>query len=354
MSLRALIMGSSGGYIPDTSVKNFYRLTFTGTKLWKGVAYGKFDHLTNADGSLQYPNGIFATVAYGTAIAAYSLNNAETFVETKIPNNVPTVTNPYGAAYWNGIACGKRNGVDAFIAIIYVPTSSAAGNKAAWSPDGITWNYFTLPVTGFWYSIHYQGGNWVILGTSTALISTDGINWTTVTGLRPSTTWKGCAYVKQPDGVEKLIISGNAASAGAIQVLVKQNGLWTPRTPAIWNSASGGAMRLSTCASDGNGKIIVGGLDLTMGLISTDYGESFNYLQLPKAGVTEQSYEVTLYGDGVWMTCSTQVVGHSSSGEAGKWGIYKPAVSIGAVYNGVYVNGRFVICGNGHISTVTF
>lgn len=356
MSLRALIMGSSGGYVPDTAVRDFYKLSYaSGSRLWKGMAYGKFEHLTNSDGSPMYPNGVFATVAYGTAKAAYSLDNAQTFTEVPIPNNPPTVSNPYGGAYWNSIACGKRNGVDAFIAIIYVPTSSAAGNKAAWSADGITWTYFTLPVTGFWYSIHYQGGNWFILGTTTALVSTDGITWTTITGLRSATTWKGCVYVKRPDGTETVVITGNAASAGAVQVLIKTGSQWVPQTPALWNSATGGAMRLSTCATDGNGKIIVGGLDLTMGLISTDYGQTFNMLQLPLYGSANQPYEVLLYGDGVWMCVGTSIVGHSSSGEAGKWGIYKPAgSSIGTGYGGVYANGRFVIGGNSAISTVTF
>lgn len=353
MSLRSLIMGSSGSYIPDTTVRDIYKLSFA-SRLWKDIAYGKFEHLINADGSPMYPNGVFATVAYGTAKAAYSLDNAQTFVEVGIPNNPPTVTNPYASANWNSVACGKRNGVDAFIAIISFAAGGQLGNKAAWSADGITWTYFTLPVTGYWNSIHYQNDTWFVLGSQKTIFSNDGINWTTVSTDTRNVTWKGCTYVKRPDGVELIVMSGAYSLNGAIQLLIKQSNTWVPQPLALWTNA-GAAMKLGKCATDGYGKIIVAGVDSTKGLISTDYGQTFNMLQLPLYGSTNQQFENMLYGDGVWCCSSTHTIGHSSSGESGKWGVYKPSTTIGTHYGGcVYANGRFVFTGNGFIETVTF
>lgn len=82
-------------------------------------------------------------------------------------------------------------------------------NTAIYSTDGINWNTVTLPTTNNWASIAYGDNKFVAVPggdatSSTAIYSTDGINWDTTT--LPITKWlAGLSY-----GNNKFITAQNS------------------------------------------------------------------------------------------------------------------------------------------------
>ena len=72
------------------------------------------------------------------------------------------------------------------------------GDSNTWgfatSSDGITWNSVTLPSSGNWDYLIWDGTQWLLCANSggTYCTSSDGINWTTRTGL-PNCTSSGIA-----------------------------------------------------------------------------------------------------------------------------------------------------------------
>lgn len=95
---------------------------------------------------------------------------------------------PFGTSTddnWNMLT----NGLGKTVSVLY------NSNKAAYTEDGITWRFSTMPSTAYWKPPVYGKGKFVTIAVESnkAAYSTDGINWTAST-LPSSDEWEDLYY----------------------------------------------------------------------------------------------------------------------------------------------------------------
>lgn len=108
-----------------------------------------------------YGNGVYIMSGYG-----------DTFISTNGTNWSKTTalstTENYGSIFF---VDGK------FIAIAHGTTSYGSSNKIAYSTNGTSWTYSTLPISAKWVEGSYCNGTFMIAGYQSFVYSNDGINW---------------------------------------------------------------------------------------------------------------------------------------------------------------------------------
>ena len=90
---------------------------------------------------------------------------------------------------------------------------------AAYSTDGINWTEATLPTSAGWYSVCYGNGKFVTVSNSSnvAAYSTDGINWTDVADIVNNPTGTDItSNLKKALGVDMILSNANAYTDSAI------------------------------------------------------------------------------------------------------------------------------------------
>lgn len=109
-----------------------------------------------------YGNGIYIMSGYG-----------DTFISTDgtswSKTTALSTTENYGSIFFID---GK------FIAIAYGTTSYGASNKIAYSTNGTSWTYGTLPMSAKWVKAKYCNGTFMVAGYQGLVYSNDGVNWT--------------------------------------------------------------------------------------------------------------------------------------------------------------------------------
>lgn len=114
----------------------------------------------------------WAAVAWSSTLglfAAVSTSGTGTRVMTS-PDGVTWTTRVSAADYsWNGIAWGAG----LFVAV----TSGGTTDRVMTSPDGITWTLRVTPNRSL-QAVTFGGGQFVAVGSTTAITSPDGITWT--------------------------------------------------------------------------------------------------------------------------------------------------------------------------------
>ena len=120
--------------------------------------------------SVAFGNGTFVTVSgvsSASTAGAYSTNNGASWTASTLP----------ASDYWSSVAFGGGK----FVAVAG-NASQASTNFAYSTDDGQTWSSVTVP-SGNWSNVSYAGGVFVATSynSNDALISEDGITWTTDT-----------------------------------------------------------------------------------------------------------------------------------------------------------------------------
>jgi len=147
---------------------------------------------------------------------------------------------------WSGIAW---NGT------VFCTVSSTSGTDAATSTDGITWVLRTLPATTTWFSITWNGT--VFLATSnatttTAATSTDGISWVLRT-MPSSAAWSGVCWIGTVFVARVSASTTSATSTDGVTWIIRTNATTMGATMA-WNGSvlcNTGMVRTCTLTTDG-------------------------------------------------------------------------------------------------------
>jgi hypothetical protein len=144
------------------------------------------DTLTGTGASLGYGGGrwVAASNTSGGVVVAYSSNGETWTAGTGLPTNFTPSTVAYGNGTW-----------------VIVGEAPGGGNHMFYSlTGGETWQVCNGAI-GIGNIVGYGGNKWVaILSTDTIIHSTDGITWTTATGLTPTPIPSGYYALAYGDG----------------------------------------------------------------------------------------------------------------------------------------------------------
>ena len=108
-----------------------------------------------------YGNGVYIMSGYGDTFIS---TNGTSWTKT----TTLSTTENYGSIFFID---GK------FIAIAHGTTSYGASNKIAYSTNGTSWTYGTLPMSGKWVEASYCNGAFMAAGYQCLVYSNDGVNW---------------------------------------------------------------------------------------------------------------------------------------------------------------------------------
>ena len=108
-----------------------------------------------------YGNGVYIMSGYGDTFIS---TNGTSWTKT----TALSTTENYGSIFF---VDGK------FIAIAHGTTSYGASNKIAYSTNGTSWTYGTLPISAKWVEGSYCNGTFMIAGYRSLAYSNDGVNW---------------------------------------------------------------------------------------------------------------------------------------------------------------------------------
>lgn len=108
-----------------------------------------------------YGNGVYIMSGYGKT---FTSTNGTTWTKSA----ALSTTENYGSIFF---VDGK------FIAIAHGTTSYGSSNKIAYSTNGTSWTYGTLPKSGKWVEAAYCNGAFMIAGYQSLAYSNDGVNW---------------------------------------------------------------------------------------------------------------------------------------------------------------------------------
>lgn len=108
-----------------------------------------------------YGNGVYIMSGYGDTFIS---TNGTSWSKT----TALSTTENYGSIFF---VDGK------FIAIAHGTTNYGASNKIAYSTNGTSWTYGTLPISAKWVEGSYCNGTFMIAGYKSLAYSNDGVNW---------------------------------------------------------------------------------------------------------------------------------------------------------------------------------
>lgn len=180
------------------------------------------------------------------------------------------------SANWASVAFGGGT----FVALGY------GSNKAATSPDGITWTARVMPAAANWQAVVYGGGKFVAVSYFSTLSATspDGITWTQRT-LPSQTGWVSLAYGNNTF----FALSGSNGTTAA----TSPDGItWTARVmpvASIWKAVA-----------YGNGVFVALAVNSSVAATSPD-GITWTQQALP----VSTSWQSVTYGNGKFLAVSS-------------------------------------------------
>lgn len=243
---------------------------------------------------------------YGTSNKAATSPDGITWTQRTLPSNAS-----WEKLAWNGTvfcALGAGNG---------------SSNKAATSPDGITWTARTLPASRAWKGITAKDGVFCAVAQSSAVAATspDGATWTERT-------------LPSSDGWQDVTSDGSqfcAIAFGSNKAATSPNGVtWTARTlPSISN----------WLAIAHNGAVFCATSDSAVTAVSSD-GITWTAHALPQGG---SRYGIAA-GDGVFCTVANNSNSALLSLDGIAW-VKSPLPTSGAYYYVGFGSGRFLTTG---------
>ncbi len=195
----------------------------------------------------------------------------------------------------------------------------------AGSPNGSTWQTFTLPITSpqTWSDICYGNTAWVLIaeGTDKVLYSfSKGQSWKTGT-MPSSSSWSSVAY---SNGVFVAVASGTS------------NAAYSTNYGASWTASTlPGAATDWTNVAAGGGKFVVLGNNSTRALVSDDGGATWSENVLPVAA----TWTKVAYGNGRFVATSNTAGTPVYSFDGITWYVspYSISADVLAYGNGVFI-----------------
>lgn len=197
--------------------KGLLQGTFDGGQVWSRT------FVSNAIASVSYSRDIGTFLAFGNVFAdgTYTSHDGATWIQNK--NLSLTVPSANASTVW---------GLDKFVAVL------DGDSNVFYSQDGVYWKT-TTQGTGkdSWKSVTWGAGRFVACPTSSnAMVSRNGIAWTTQAFVRPTvpfTTWNSVAY-----GKGLFVAVGN----GSVMYATVPTGTWSSATsiPGSWSSVAFG------------------------------------------------------------------------------------------------------------------
>ncbi len=207
-----------------------------------------------------YGNGVWVAIQFGSTVAAYSLDDGKTWIQSAMPSAAKWISVTYGSGKFVAIAYQANNAAVSIDGINWTATTSSSssnwywvtyglvagigyfvavsqtsGTVAQYSINGINWTASTLPTTDNWQSVGYGviGGTPYFVavgasGTNTAY-SANGTTWT-AGGALPSSMVATSVAFGLIGGTPYFVVGGNN---GANSVAYSINGTtWTQGTVA--------------------------------------------------------------------------------------------------------------------------
>ncbi len=206
-----------------------------------------------------YGNGVWVAIQFGSAVAAYSIDNGKTWVQSAMPSAANWISVTYGGGKFVAVAFNSSSGAISYAGITwvavtlasssgwywvtyglvggvgyFVAVSQTSGTVAQYSLDGVNWTASTLPATASWISVGYgviSGTPYFIaVSTTTATAySTNGTTWT-AGGALPSSMSASSVAFGLIGTTPYFVIGGNN---GTNSVAYSTNGTtWTQGTIA--------------------------------------------------------------------------------------------------------------------------
>jgi hypothetical protein len=153
--------------------------------------------------SVTYGKGKFVAVAY-----------SDSSLTTTAYSESGTV---WGTGSFAGGASCITYGQGKFIAF----DGATLGDTVFWSENGTTWNTLTLPVSKAWKSVTYGHGKFVAVadGSTTGLMSDDGINWVATPALGTETKWRSVAFGNPSNAGKFVAVAGGTGGSNTAAVL---------------------------------------------------------------------------------------------------------------------------------------
>jgi len=262
-------------------------------------------------------NPNFVTVGTYYDIQAWSSNNGLTWNSVSSPLT----------GFWSSVAYG--NGY--FVMVGWFDDGSDTG-KQAWSSDnGRTWNLVSTVNFGFWHGVAYGNGYFVMVGWvygvgmgKQAWSSDNGKTWTGASNV--SGEWYGVAY-------------GNGYFVMVGWVSANGNQAWSSDNGQTWNLVSSPLAGQWTGVAYGNGYFVMVSSDGKQAR-SSDNGLTWNLVSSPLTG----QWTGVTYGNGVFVMVSSDGKQARSSDNGQTWNLVSSPLS-GFWRSVTYGNGYFVMVG---------
>ena len=210
--------------------------------------------------------------------------------------------------YWRSIIYGNGK----FVVVGY------NSNRAAYSTDGITWTETVLPSSASWEAVTYGDGKFVAVADNRAAYSEDGIDWTAAT-LPSNEDWSAVTY-----GNGKFV----AVSYGAF--VYSEDGIdWTETTTPTGTAYSS--------VTYGGGKFVAVGSTFTAtgGAAYSSDGIRWTAAKMPNMG----TWSAVTYGNGKFVAMSNSRAAYSTDGITWTAAMMPSSASWEAV---TYSDGKFV------------
>jgi hypothetical protein len=172
-----------------------------------GITWTQSTNLTGPWTNITFGNGMFVAVANSGTNRIATSPDGLTWTTRVAPVNNAWQDVIFGNGQFVAMACGAGT-----------TCNSTAGTRIMTSPDGITWTARTSPASD-WRAIAYGGGQYVVVGISSAMTSPDGITWTTRTF--PATNG---AYVAYGNGKFVASVLASGGSPNDFEVLTSSDG----------------------------------------------------------------------------------------------------------------------------------
>ena len=236
---------------------------------WIGVAYG---------------NGIFVAVANAvapgaTAFAMISQNGID-WTSSSIPNySYLTISfvNDRFIAFSSGVMATSFDGINWTSTLNAIPSGSwsdiiyangiyvaiAESGVLITSTDAVSWTSRTIPQANAWQGIAYGNGLFVAVssnGVNRVMTSENGINWTI--GTIPSYTYQDIVFANN-----NFVVVGNTVSVYSTDGLV-WNSISVPSYSSFWRSISYGNGRFVAVSSSNN---------VNPQVITNDFSKTLNH-----------------------------------------------------------------------------
>jgi hypothetical protein len=239
------------------------------------------------------------------------------------------------SATWSAIAHGlfddgsTNEKISRFVAV----ASAGAGNRAAYSADGLSWTGVSAVTSAAWVDVAYGESRFVAIASdsTTVRVSLDGETWDN-TGTLASTGHTALAYGM---GLFVAVKSGSRA----VNYSTTGTGLWTEEATALPSTAAW------TEVTWGNGRFVaIAGGGSTAAAYSLD-GITWTAATLPAGTWTHVAY-----GQGVFLAVSTTTAGAVSE-DGVSWTSKTMGTASGGYASAAFGNpnrsGKFVAIGSG-------